>query len=375
MLDWTLRDTKMKVLLVAHIGYPWGGISQRYSDLLGSKLPQKIDLTFFESSPNKKTFSSTGSFNLVNVLGFFDVCIKYIRAILRVKPSIVHIASANGFSFVKHSILIIIAKLWGCKVILAPHCSISVFIPKSKVSFRWMQFVLKQCNGMIILSSEWIKINEIAPKTKIILLKNSINLTPYIKLDKSLKEKNGKIKIIYLGHIGVEKGIMDLIQAVKILNDRQIIGFEVWIYGEDSHPGELYNAKELVRSLQLDKYILFSEPIFGEKKIEVFRAADIFVLPSYHEGLPVSIIEAMAAGLPIIATRVGGIPDLIDDSKNGILINSKAPIELANAIMTLIENEHLRQIYGIEAKRKALQNHDVEIYVDRLLNFYQELSC
>lgn len=213
------------------------------------------------------------------------------------------------------------------------------------------------------------------PKTKIILLKNSINLTPYIKLDKSLKEKNGKIKIIYLGHIGAEKGIMDLIQAVKILNDRQILGFEVWIYGEDSHPGELYKAKELVRSLQLDKYILFSEPIFGEKKIEVFRAADIFVLPSYHEGLPVSIIEAMAAGLPVIATRVGGIPDLIDDSKNGILVNSKAPIELANAIMTLIENEHLRQIYGIEAKRKALQNHDVEIYVDRLLNFYQELSC
>jgi glycosyltransferase involved in cell wall biosynthesis len=365
----------MKVLLVAHIGYPWGGIAQRYSDLLRSSLPQKIDLTFFESSPNKKSFSRAGSLNSRNLFDFFSMCTKFIITLFRVKPAIVHIASASGFSFLKHSILILLAKLWGSKVILAPHCSISVFIPKPKFIYRWMRFVLNQCDGIIVLSSEWLSINEIAPEPKIILLKNSINLANYLELERPRREQNEKVRIIYLGHIGIEKGIMDLIQAVKFLYEKGIIGFQVWIYGEDLHTGELDQAKELVMSLKIDNLIFFLKPIFGDKKVEVLRDADIFVLPSHHEGLPISIIEAMAAGLPVIATCVGGIPDLVNNSRSGILVNLRDPPDLANAMRTLIEKEELRYNYGLEGRNKALQNHDVEIYVDRLIKYYQEVLC
>lgn len=375
MLDKPSRDQKLKVMLVTHIGFPWGGPTQRYFDLLESSLSLKTDLTFFESSPNKKSFSGAGSLNSENILNFFAVCTKFIRTLFRVKPSIVHIASTYGYSFVKHSILILIAKLGGSKVILAPHCSISVFIPKSKLFYRWMEFILNRCDGMIVLSSEWLEIKEITHKSKIILLKNSINLANYLELERSRKKQNEKVRIIFLGHIGIEKGIVDLIQAVKFLHDKGISGFEVGIYGEDLHPGELEQAKELVKSLELDNLILFYKPIFGDKKVEVFRDADIFMLPSHHEGLPISVIEAMAAGLPVIATRVGGIPDLIDNSKSGILVNSKTPLDLANAMITLIDNEQLRNSYGLEGRKKASENHDVENYVERLVSFYQEVIC
>ena len=375
MLDKPSRDKKLKVMLVTHIGFPWGGPTQRYFDLLESSLSLKTDLTFFESSPNKKSFSGAGSLNSENILNFFAVCTKFIRTLFRVKPSIVHIASTYGYSFVKHSILILIAKLGGSKVILAPHCSISVFIPKSKLFNRWMEFILNRCDGMIVLSSEWLEIKEITHKSKIILLKNSINLANYLELERSRKKQNEKVRIIFLGHIGIEKGIVDLIQAVKFLHDKGISGFEVGIYGEDLHPGELEQAKELVKSLELDNLILFYKPIFGDKKVEVFRDADIFMLPSHHEGLPISVIEAMAAGLPVIATRVGGIPDLIDNSKSGILVNSKTPLDLANAMITLIDNEQLRNSYGLEGRKKASENHDVENYVERLVSFYQEVIC
>jgi hypothetical protein len=137
----------IKVLLVAHIGFPWGGVSQRYSDLLDSSLSERVDLIFFESSPNKRSISSTGHLNSQNIIGFFAVTVQYIMQLFKQNPSIVHIASAFGYSFTKNSILIIIAKLMGLKVILAPHCSISVFIPKSKISFRWMKYVLNKCDG------------------------------------------------------------------------------------------------------------------------------------------------------------------------------------------------------------------------------------
>lgn len=363
----------LKVLLVTHIGFPWGGPTQRYSDILKSSLPQKIDLTFFESSPNKVSFSGAGSFNLQNIIGFFVTCIKFIMALFRFNPSIVHVASSYGFSFVKHSVLIIFAKLWGSKVILAPHCSISVFLPKSRVFFYWMKFVINLCDGMIVLSTEWLRIKEIATRPKIVFLKNAINLAVYLQLERSIKKTNDKICIIYLGHIGVEKGITDLIQAVKFLDNMGIFGFEVRIYGEDLHPGELETANELARSLKVDNLIFFLGSVFGDKKVEVFRDADIFVLPSHHEGLPISVIEAMAAGLPVIATRVGGIPDLIDNNKSGILVNCKDPLDLANAMMTLIEDEQVRHVYGLEGRKKASENHDVENYVDHLKNFYREI--
>lgn len=366
-------DTKTKVILVAHIGFPWGGPTQRYFDLLGSSLRQKIDLTFFESSPTKKSFTGAGSINSENIFGFFVTLFKFIRIISQVRPTIVHVASSFGNSFIKHSLLILVAKIWRSKVILAPHCSISVFIPKSKILLTWMKFILNQCAGMIVLSNEWLSIRTLAPKPKIALLKNSINLANYLILDRPRMNRDEKIRIIYLGHIGKEKGITDLIHAVKALSEQGIWGYEISIYGEDLYQGESASAKELIGKFDLEEFISICIPVFDKEKVEVFRDADIFILPSHHEGLPISIIEAMAAGLPVIATKVGGIPDLVDDSKNGILVKPEAPLELAVAMRTLIENADLCLQYGRMGRNKARQDHDVEKFVYKLISFYQEV--
>jgi glycosyltransferase involved in cell wall biosynthesis len=368
------RNMDLKVLLVAHVGYPWGGISQRYSDLLASSLSRKIDLAFFESSPNKRSASSTGEMNSQNVMGFFWVCFEYVQALRRARPSIVHIATAFGNSFLKSSILVLLARLAGSKVILAPHCSISVFVPKNRLLFRWMKYVLSLCDGMVVLSSEWQAIRQIAPGSHVVLLKNSINLHPYLQIERSLGSPDSEVEIFYLGHIGDEKGIMDLIRAAGLVDKEGIRGFRIAIYGEESHPGELQVARELAQGLGLDGQVTFSEPVFDAQKLAVFRDADIYVLPSHHEGLPISIIEAMAAGLPVIGTRVGGIPDLVTTGENGILVEPKNPAGLANALAALIADAHLRYSYGLQGRQKALENHDVENYVDKLVAFYREIQ-
>jgi glycosyltransferase involved in cell wall biosynthesis len=229
------------------------------------------------------------------------------------------------------------------------------------------------CDGLIVLSSEWLKIRDITEKPNVILLKNSINLTQYIMLNRSINGSNEKVQIIYLGHIGIDKGIVDLIHAVKFLSSKGVAGYVVSIYGEESRPGELESLIALIRSLSIEDYILLCEPVFNEKKINILQDADIFIFPSHHEGLPISLIEAMAAGLPVIATCVGGIPDLIDNNRNGILVNSQSPDELAEAMKSLIENKQLRHVFGAQGRRKALENHDVENYVNHLINYYQEI--
>ena len=86
--------------------------------------------------------------------------------------------------------------------------------------------------------------------------------------------------------------------------------------------------------------------VTGAEKIELFRSADIFVYPSYHEGMPMAVIEAMACGLPIIATQVGGLPDLVCPPLNGLLVPAGRPDQLAEAICQLVADPQLRVFHA-----------------------------
>lgn len=90
----------------------------------------------------------------------------------------------------------------------------------------------------------------------------------------------------------------------------------------------------------------FLGAVYGNEKLEVFRSCDFFLLPSYNEGFPIAIIEAMSAGLPIITTPVGGIPDVIKDEQSGFLINPGDYASMAQRILTLASNSSLRKRMG-----------------------------
>jgi glycosyltransferase involved in cell wall biosynthesis len=103
-----------------------------------------------------------------------------------------------------------------------------------------------------------------------------------------------------------------------------------------------------------------------DERIEFFRRSDIFVLPTYAEAMPMSVIEAMAAGLPVISTRVGGIPELIEDGVDGILFAPGDVGALAEKISFLLNNKDTRIKIGKKAKQKAREQMDFRVYVNKL---------
>ena len=101
-----------------------------------------------------------------------------------------------------------------------------------------------------------------------------------------------------------------------------------------------------------------------------FRNADVLVLPSLSEGFPVTILEAMASGLPVIATRVGGVPEIIENNVNGYLVETENPQEIAEALLTLLRDEQLRKCISGNNRKKA-ENYQWDKVAATLEEIYQ----
>jgi glycosyltransferase involved in cell wall biosynthesis len=361
----------IKVLIIGHVGKPVGGLSMYYESFLNSSIKNKVCLAFIDSMSGTKTFSERGIISLLNLYNAFKIVSKVLYMFWVFRPDLVDLVTSYQTSFLKNSILIILSKLHNKKVILRPRCSIKMFIPEKKSLWRkYTLWVLKLCDGIIVLSSEWDGLHKLIPDVVISRFPNAIDLSS-LSLIRRFYEKDF-VNILFLGHIGREKGIYELIDAVAMLDKSAVRNFRVYIVGESLKENELAEVEKLIDTQNLYKLIEIRPPVYQEEKIDYFKRSDIFVLPSYHEGMPISIIEAMAAGLPIIATRVGGIPDLIEDNLTGMLIDPKDPVGLSMALKKIIQMKEVRSTMGKAAREKAVKGHEIENYIDSIVSFYYQ---
>ncbi|NEO94826.1 MAG: glycosyltransferase family 4 protein, partial [Moorea sp. SIO3G5] len=132
---------------------------------------------------------------------------------------------------------------------------------------------------------------------------------------------------------------------------------------------EVEQACQLVESLDLGDYIKVPGGIDSGQRDALLAKADIFILPSYNEGLPMAMLEAMGWGLPVITTPVGGIPELVVHGDNGLLVKPGEIPELSMAMQTLINDQALRLSLGRKA-RASVAHLNIEDYCSSLLNIY-----
>jgi glycosyltransferase involved in cell wall biosynthesis len=131
--------------------------------------------------------------------------------------------------------------------------------------------------------------------------------------------------------------------------------------------------KEKTKKLGLQDKFTFLGQVDKDRLITLYQNATIFILPSYHEGLPTVILEAMACGLPVIATRVRGNQDLVSTGENGILVLPNAPKKLAEAISMLLADEELRKKIVKNARKTIEEKYTWDIISDNILKCYSQL--
>jgi len=182
-----------------------------------------------------------------------------------------------------------------------------------------------------------------------------------------LKEKNKKIIIACLSALVKRKGINILIEAVHLLNLKGINGFEIKVGGEGI---ERKNLQNMINKRDLkNRFILMGYV----EKTSLLKQADIFVLPTFSEGFPLSILEAGNFNLPVIASRVDGIPEVIQDGENGFLVQPGDAEELAEKLERLLNDSELRHNFGMSlsetVKKKFDEDKMVEAYSNIFVNF------
>lgn len=291
---------------------------------------------------------------------------RFVPLLIRGRVGLVHAHSASDASFWRKSAFIALALLFRRPVIFHLHGGGFLDFyrhragPVGRGVIRW---VLSR-SRIVVLSDRWAaRLTEITKNQRIVVIPNMIDPASF-----AMARRGRGYNVLFLGRLEKEKGVYDLLAAAAEIKSGGT-PIRLMLAGE----GDAAAVKQRAAELGLESVELLGW-VSGGGKMSALQRANLFVLPSYIENMPVSILEAMAAGLPIVATGVGGIPDIVEDGVSGILVAPGDRPALAAALRRLLQDEALRNEMGEAAIRAVEARFSRDKVVPRLEALYRELG-
>jgi glycosyltransferase involved in cell wall biosynthesis len=297
------------------------------------------------------------------VTGFWHT----ILACLGQHPAVVHVHAASRASFVRKSIVLLVARLAGCKTIFHLHGGgfrQFATVEAGALMRRWIRHTLEASSVVITLSNGWAGfVRGFAPRARVTVVPNSVPLPA----EASLQPEPGRI--LFLGRLEAAKGVFELLAAGARLADR-FPDLRLVFGGE----GDAEALRQRAFELGIGGRIELLGWVGPRQRDEQLARASVFCLPSHAEGLPMSMLEAMAAGRAVVASDVGGIPETIVDGDNGLLAPPSDEAALAAALGRVLGDETLRARLACNARMTIEQHYSTEVVCGQLSALYRELA-
>ena len=334
-----------------------GGVSSVVNSYYDAGLDKLCELTYLptmeDGSKLKKLFVAT-----VARLRF-ETLIK--------KNDILHVHMSSDNSFYRKAVFIRKAHKEGKKIIIHMHGSTFDLFYKERCNDTQKQQVREvfaMADQVIALSEDWKEFlaEYICDEQKIVVIYNAV------KIPEAYQKDYANRKMLFLGILGQRKGTYDLIEVLpEIL--RQYPDCHVYFGGD----GERQQAEQMCREKGITDRVTFLGWVRGAEKEKFLEECSIYVLPTYHEGMPMSILEAMSYGMAVVSTYVGGIPHIITDGENGLLCEAGDKMALKGKLLRLLDNQSLRGRLGKSAYRIMVRQFDVREKVKMVYAIYKEL--
>lgn len=277
---------------------------------------------------------------------FFKAWFSFLLLLLTFRIDLLHVHHASHASFWRKLMFILPAFLFRIPVIIHLHGGgFAKFYgeesgPKVQALIR---YVYNKAAAIIVLSNTWRDwVRSISSNPQVLAVYNPVQVPNAIPF-----RQRKTATVLFLGKIGPAKGCFDLLHAASRLKEK-FPELKICMAGDGDQAGARALAEQLGIADQLD----LPGWIDGAQKAELLASASIYALPSYFEGLPMSILEAMAYGVPILATGVGGIPEAVANGQDGYLIAPRDIDALSQALEKMLADANLREEMGAHARQK-----------------------
>jgi glycosyltransferase involved in cell wall biosynthesis len=351
------------VLMLGPLPPLTGGMVSVTENLRFSNLARRCRLHVInngKTTPERRSFLE-GAAAQLRLLG------QLVRHILSQSPRVVHIHTSQFFGFWRDCVHLLAAAGLGRHTVLHMHGA----------SFdRWaaemgplrrplMRAALEMASTVIVLSEDWLtKLRPYAPRARWNVVPNGVAIPDSIHTNQSAQPV-----FLFLGDWTPRKGVRDLVSATAVAARHGFPGI-VCLAGFEKKPGQREALdRHIAESGCKDKVRILGVLACKEKEAAL-AASDCLVLPSYAEGLPMAILEAMAYGLPVIATRVGAIPEVVTDGREGLLVEPGDIPALATCLAKLASDAALRVRMGQAARQRAQTEYSLDKMVDSIRHIY-----
>jgi glycosyltransferase involved in cell wall biosynthesis len=274
--------------------------------------------------------------------------LRYLGLLLRGEVGLAHVHVSTGMSFWRKLLFVCPTLLAGVPAILHLHGADFAEFHRDGGAFRrWMMRTLfDRVAGIIVLSASWQAwARRISRNPLIVPIHNPVALPA--PSDAARREPSS---ILFLGQLGKRKGAYDLLEATALL-----VAKHPRVKLRMAGDGELEQVKAAVGRLGLQAHVEVLEWVSGARKSALLESASVYALPSYCEALPMSVLEAMAAGLPVVCTPVGGLPEALTDGLEGAMVAPGDVAALADALDALLSDPALGRRMG-EAGRLRIES-------------------
>lgn len=334
-----------------------GGIAQYINEQI-RHLSDTIELETFDNSAPPVMEKLMYPVALLKMI--FDI----VRFCFLERPDIVHVHASHGLPFFRETFFGLLASfIWDSKIVIHIHGSeFDDFLESGNpLKQKYLLYILSSADALICLSDYWKEIiEEHTTQENVIVLPNAVEVDDYI----IYTEKSERMQVLFISQLFERKGVNELIEATsQLLPDYE---FDVSIAGK----GPLADQVEEFSNREHVHYHGF---VSEEKKYEMISQADIFVLPSFAEGLPIVILEAMAGQNAIICTSVGSLPEVMGED-NGHLVPPGDVEAIRDALETYLKNPERIDNIGESNRQLVEDNYSWDAHGDRLISIYRSLD-
>jgi glycosyltransferase involved in cell wall biosynthesis len=285
---------------------------------------------------------------------------KFMAMLLRREVALLHVHLNSDASFWRKAAFVVPARMLGVPYVLQVHCGHFVDFYRERLKPRGQRFLrgmLRDATRVVALSEgARAALTFIEPGLEMDVVPNPVAVPAW-----QAPLTQSPPTVLFLGMIREAKGVFDLLRAwptvLEAMPDARLVLAGV---------GEVERARAIARENGFEASLVMPGWIGGEEKERLLRDAWVFALPSHWEALPMSVLESMAAGVPVVASRVGGIPDTVVEGETGLLVEPRDINRLAAALVTLLRDEQRRLEMGAAGRARAREHFSAEVVVPRL---------